>query len=125
MASKNDKAPIDVTWDDQRNICTFGRMHRRHQQLQMLIKNKNKNMEDISDAADEIYISDTTRFVFGEAFVCVDTNGAEELLAQRKAFEQSELDKLKKEFTELEEAMKKLKAKLYAKFGSQIYLENE
>ena len=125
MASKKDTTPIDVSWDDQRNICTFNRMFARHNQLTAMIAAKERNMEDINDAADEIYISDTINFVFGEAFVEVDCNEAEELLDKKKEKEQADLDGLKKELDDLENSMKELKAKLYAKFGSQIYLENK
>lgn len=125
MSSKKDTAPIDVTWDDQRHICTFNRMFARHQQLTAMIKAKQKNLEDITDATDEVYISDTIQFVFGEAFVAVESNEAEELLTAKKEKEEADLDELKKEFDALEESMKQLKAKLYAKFGSQIYLENQ
>ena len=125
MSSKKDTTPIDVSWDDQRNICTFNRMFARHNQLTAMINAKEKNMEDLNDANDEVYISDTIHFVFGEAFVEVDANEAEELCEQKKQREQADLDALKKEFEDLENSMKELKAKLYAKFGSQIYLENK
>lgn len=125
MASKKDKMPIDVTWDDQRNICTFSRQHRRFTQLQSMIAAKKKNLEDLSDATDEVYIADELRFVFGEAFVTVDASGAEELLTARKAREEAELKQLQDELSALEKQMQDRKAQLYAKFGSQIYLENE
>ena len=125
MASQKDKVPIDVTWEDQRSICEFGRKHARHLQLNAMIKAKNKNLEDISDATDEVYISDEIRFVFGESFVTVDANDAEELLNNKKEKEEADLSDLTAEFEALNKSMTELKANLYAKFGSQIYLENE
>jgi prefoldin subunit 4 len=125
MASKNDKSPVDVTREDQARICTFGRMHTRHQQLSGMLAAKKKNLADISDASDEVYISDATSFVLGEAFVQVDAAEAEEMLTARKAREAADMARYEAEFTKLEAAMKDLKAKLYAKFGSQIYLESE
>jgi prefoldin subunit 4 len=125
MASKKDTNPIDVQKDDQNNICTFSRQHRRFTQLQKMIVAKKKNIQDISDATDEVFISDEIRFVFGETFVTVDATGAEELLGERAKREKGELADLEAELKQLEEDMKARKAQLYAKFGSQIYLENE
>ena len=125
MASKKDTQPIDVSWEDQRNICTFSRMHQRFAALQAMIKARQKNMEDISDASDEVFISDSLHFVFGEAFVEIDSSEAEELLTVKKEKEEKELADLHKEFDALEKSMTDLKAQLYAKFGSQIYLENQ
>lgn len=125
MASKKDVKPIDVTSEDQVNICTFSRQHRRFQQLNREIAAKAKNIQDIKDASDEVYISEEVRFVFGEAFVTVDADGAQELIEARKQREEQELNVLNEELTQLGKDMNDRKAQLYAKFGSQIYLEDK
>jgi prefoldin subunit 4 len=125
MASKKDTVAIDVTWDDQRAICTFGRMHRRWNQLVDEISKKKQDLEKLSDASDEVYLCDSMKFVFGESFVTVDSNEADSLLTARKTKTEQELAKLQEEQQFLDGALKKVKAQLYAKFGSQVYLENE
>jgi len=119
------KTAIDVTWNDQRNICTFGRMHRRFNDLVGEIKRKTDDIEKMNDAGDEILIADEIKHVFGESFIAVDSDTAEKYLASKKAVLEGELALLKKEQSELEQGMKGLKAQLYAKFGNQIYLEDE
>ena len=125
MASKKDQVAIDVTWDDQRNICTFGRVHRRFQDLQVELKRKKDDIEKLSDAADEILIADDVKYVFGEAFVTMDSDDAGSYIEGRKNLLEAELATLKDEEAALEKVMSSLKAQLYAKFGSQIYLESE
>jgi prefoldin subunit 4 len=125
MASKKDQVAIDVTWDDQRNICTFGRVHNRFQELQIELKRKKDDIEKLSDAADEVLIADDVKYVFGEAFVTMDADEAGTFIENRKAILEKELATLQAEEKSLEGLMTGLKAQLYAKFGSQIYLESE
>lgn len=125
MASKQEQTPIDVSWEDQRNLCTFGRMNRRFQELDVEIRRRNADIEKLSDAADEILIADDVKYVFGEAFVTLDSDDVGELIESKKNTIESELKALGDEKAALEKAMNQLKSLLYAKFGSQVYLENE
>ncbi len=125
MASKRDQTPVDVTWEDQRSICTFGRLHRHSQHVNDDIKKLMEDMEKLNDAADEIIIADDVMFVFGESFVRMDCDAVGERIETRKGQLTHELEVLKAEKAQLEAVMGKLKAQLYAKFGSQIYLESE
>lgn len=125
MASKRDKDPIDVTWEDQRSICTFGRLHRRHQALIDLIKVKKQEVENLSDASDECLIADEVAFVFGESFVHLNSDKGRDLVEERKGETERELHDMLAEKEALWAIMTKLKGALYAKFGSQIYLEAE
>lgn len=125
MASRTDTAAVDVTWDDQRNICTFGRIHRRYMQLAEIIKRKQTEVENLDDASDEVLIADDVKMVYGESFITVDSDVASDMLSAKVDTAKEELQKLNDEKEHLDEQMGKLKAQLYAKFGSQIYLENE
>ena len=126
MASKKDMTAIDVTRDDQNNICTFGRMHRRAGVLNELIKKKKQDMENINDAADEIMIADSCKLVYGECFVTAEPDTeVTDILEERKAQIGNEITELEQEKENLDSLMKDLKGRLYAKFGSQIYLESE
>ena len=125
MASKKDTQAIDVTWDDQRNICTFGRIHNRYTMLMDMIARKKTDVDALDDACDEVMIADDVKVVFGESFAHLDADQASTVLEAKKALAQQELEELNAEKEKLDAAMKGLKAQLYAKFGSQIYLENE
>jgi prefoldin subunit 4 len=125
MASKKDTTPIDVTWEDQRGLCTFGRMHRRFQEIDSEIRRRDADIEKLTDAADEIIIADDVKYVFGESFITLDCDDVSTLIEAKKSSLESEASALRQEKEGLEKAMAALKSVLYAKFGSQVYLESE
>lgn len=125
MASKRDKVAIEVTWEDQRNICTFSRTHRRYAEVQQIMARLKSDIEKITDATDEIIIADDVKYVFGESFVAMDMDAAGELLEAKKTSLEEELAEREGELEDLQKTIERLKVQLYAKFGSQIYLENE
>ncbi|CUG77071.1 prefoldin-like protein, putative [Bodo saltans] len=125
MASKKDTTPIDVTWEDQRGLCTFGRMHRRFQEIDAEIRRRDTDIEKLTDAADEIIIADDVKYVFGESFITLDCDDVSTLIETKKASLEAEAQALRQEKEGLEKAMAGLKSVLYAKFGSQVYLESE
>lgn len=124
VAKKSD-TPVDVTWEDQRSICIFSRLHRRAQHLQRRTKVLADDIEKLDDASTEVMICDEVKYVFGEAFVDVGCDTAVELLdAEKDRITQEKAD-VEAELHEVEGALGELKAQLYAKFGSQIYLEDK
>jgi prefoldin subunit 4 len=123
--SREDEVDVDVTWEDQKKICTFGRMNQRMLELVDEIKDKKEEVEKCSDASTEIYIADDIKCVLGEAFVAIETDAAEEFIDQRKESLEAEIDTMEKELEDIQKRMKEFKGQLYAKFGKSIYLENE
>ncbi|CAG9575095.1 conserved hypothetical protein [Leishmania major strain Friedlin] len=124
MVKKND-VPIDVTWEDQRNICVFSRLHRRAQTLNRRLKLLRDDIEKLDDASTEAMICDEVKYVFGEAFVDVECDQAVDLLDEEKQRIESEKEEVEAELKDLDVTLTELKAQLYAKFGSQIYLEEK
>ncbi|KAK7200369.1 Prefoldin subunit [Novymonas esmeraldas] len=124
VAKKSD-VPIDVTWEDQRNICIFSRLHRRVQTLTRRLKLLADDVEKLDDASTEAMICDEVKYVFGEAFVDVECDEAVDLLDAEKQRLEAEKAEAEAELRGLEAALTELKAQLYAKFGSQIYLEEK
>ncbi|CAJ1026381.1 Prefoldin subunit, putative [Leishmania lindenbergi] len=123
-AKKND-VPVDVTWEDQQNICIFSRLHRRVQALNRRLKLLTDDIEKLDDAGTEVMICDEVKYVFGEAFVDVECDQAVDLLDAEKQRIESEKEEVEAELKDLHVALGELKAQLYAKFGSQIYLEEK
>lgn len=123
--AKTNDVPIDVTWEDQRNICVFSRLHRRVQTLNRRLKLLSDDIEKLDDASTEVMICDQVKYVFGEAFVDVECDDAVELLDAEKTRMEQEKAEVDAELKELAAALNDLKAQLYAKFGSQIYLEEK
>ena len=125
MSAKGQAPAADVCWADQKMICTFGRFHSRIEELEVEIGKKKEDLEKLVDAADEIYIADDIKVVYGENFVTMDMDGAGELIEEKTNMLKSELEEHESELNTLNERAKVLKGQLYAKFGNNIYLERE
>eukprot|EP01064_Diplonema_japonicum_P020695 TRINITY_DN30281_c0_g1_i1.p1 TRINITY_DN30281_c0_g1~~TRINITY_DN30281_c0_g1_i1.p1 ORF type:complete len:143 (+),score=41.14 TRINITY_DN30281_c0_g1_i1:42-431(+) len=126
MASKdNEPAVVSVTWDDQKKICNFGRLHKRELEVKEEVALLNQRLEHIDDAETEIYIADDIKFTLGESFVAMDTDEVDTLLNQTKDETEKQLGVLNGELDAIADVMKSLKADLYAKFGKAIYLETD
>lgn len=125
MTAKTNEVPIDVTWEDQQRICTFSRLHKKIQHLKSRQHRMSDDLEKLEDASTEVMICDEVKYVFGEAFVDLPSDEAGDLLEQEKERVLGEKEKVDKELESLEAALTALKAQLYAKFGSQIYLEDK
>ncbi|ACO64272.1 predicted protein [Micromonas commoda] len=115
----------EVSWDDQQNICAFGRLNTRLHEVNAELKAKSKMVEDLDEASNELIIADedTVRFSVGETFVTVDNDDAETMLQAQIAEVGAEVSALEKEKKDITSAMAELKEKLYKKFGNNINLE--
>merc|ERR1711907_180324 len=117
---------VEVLWEDQKRINSFGRLHNRKVELLSHVRVQEKLVEDLEDASNEIMLSDddVVKYTVGECFVHMDGDAAEERLTPEAGRAASELDTLKKELDEINEEMASLKKLLYAKFKDQINLED-
>eukprot|EP01063_Lacrimia_lanifica_P040805 TRINITY_DN9390_c0_g1_i1.p1 TRINITY_DN9390_c0_g1~~TRINITY_DN9390_c0_g1_i1.p1 ORF type:complete len:130 (+),score=74.94 TRINITY_DN9390_c0_g1_i1:57-446(+) len=126
MASKeNEPVVVNVTWEDQKRICNFGRLHKRQVDVKDEIELLKTRLEHISDAETEIYVADDVKFALGESFVAMDCDQVDTLLVDSKEAAEKNLETLENEMTAIAAAMKTMKGELYAKFGNAIYLETE
>lgn len=125
MATKPNEVPVDVTWEDQKRICTFSRLHKKIKHLQSKLQRLVEDSDKIDDACSEIMICDVVKYVFGEAFVDLPAEEAGELLEAEKERLGEERGTVETELATLNGALDALKAQLYAKFGTQIYLEDK
>ena len=117
---------MDVTWEDQQKINTFGRLNIRKEEIEDEMAELDEELNKINDAADEIIISDDIKFSVGEVFCQVeDSDAAEDMLEKERRRTKDSLNKLKNEQELIVSKMKELKAQLYAKFGKNINLEYE
>ena len=121
-----EEAEVDVTWEDQQKINTFGRLNIRKEEIEDEVAELKEEINKINDAADEIIISDDIKFTVGEVFVDVqDSDAGEEMLERERRRTKDALNKLDSEYELVTGKMKELKAQLYAKFGKNINLEYE
>lgn len=122
-SSSSEDNTYQITWEDQKKINNFSRINVRFNELEREITELKEELNKLNDASDEIFISDNISYVVGELFVEVNADQAEKLLEERKEKVKKDLKDRQKEFKDIENKMKELKANLYARFGSHINLE--
>lgn len=118
-----EEAEVDVSWEDQQKINTFGRLNIRREEVEEEIAQLKEELNKVNDAADEIIISDDVKFHVGDVYVDVDTDTCEQMLEVERKRVNKQLKSLESEHVLLSSKMKELKAQLYAKFGRNINLE--
>ena len=116
---------MEVTFDDQRAINTFGRLNNRKHELEDSIKEKKKALEDLEDAGNELMLADeeVVKYRVGGVFVHMDTSGAEERIEAGTEVMEGELGAAEAELKEIQTQMGDMKKVLYGRFGNAINLE--
>lgn len=122
----NDSKEIGVVWEDQQRINEFGRLNHRFTEIKDEIGMVKRELADLNDAEGDIEVlldDDACKIRVGTLMVEVSNDEAEEYVKECKIEKEEEMAALKKEMSEIDAKMNKLKAVLYAKFGKQINLE--
>lgn len=89
---------------------------------------KQNDLRSLEEAVDEIELFDEDEqipFVVGEVFISYNLSKTQELLAEAKEKKELEIKRIEEKCRELQGLMADLKAALYNRFGSNIYLEND
>lgn len=82
----------------------------------------------MEEAAEEIALFDDDEqipFAIGEVFISNNLAKTQELLAEAKAKKELEIKEIDESCRKVQNIMNELKAQLYHRFGSNIYLEND
>eukprot|EP00246_Nothoceros_aenigmaticus_P017285 TRINITY_DN8353_c0_g1_i2.p1 TRINITY_DN8353_c0_g1~~TRINITY_DN8353_c0_g1_i2.p1 ORF type:complete len:127 (-),score=38.95 TRINITY_DN8353_c0_g1_i2:356-736(-) len=117
----------EVTWEDQQNINSFGRLNSKFHELEDEIKIKKDMEEDLEDAGNELILSDddVVRYQIGEVFSHLSKDEVETRLETLKEETTKELARLEEEKETVLEKMAGLKKILYGKFKDSINLEED
>jgi prefoldin subunit 4 len=100
---------IDVTWEDQRRINTFGRLATRVTELDEEIAKLREEINRINDATDEIILTDDIKFLVGEVFIDVDNDNAEQMLESEKKRLEKSIRTKEGELKRIQETAKQIK----------------
>lgn len=116
-----------VTWQDQQNINTFGRLNNRLHELDDEIKLKREVAANLEDAENELILADDeeVRCLKGEVYLHMAKDDLDGLLQQLKDATAHEAGALRDERAGVLERMEALKVTLYGKFGDAINLEED
>ena len=112
--------------EDQQHINSFGRLNGRLHDFEDDLKAKLSQYELLDDASNEIILADDDemiRYAFGETYLELSKDQADEMLEKQKEQVEAEMDEIKLELKKTQETLADLKAKLYGRFGKNINLE--
>ena len=114
-----------ISREDQIKINLFSRTNQKYNELQFDIKKLKHELENLQDAegAVEEAMGDPLKLFIGEALIEVDDEAAQGYVEKVMEEKQEELEKLQDRSDEYETELKNLKSFLYARFGSNINLE--
>lgn len=119
---------IQVTYEDQQKINKFARQNARLEDLTDELKSKQKELQNLEDAKEELLLFDETDsipYMLGEVFVNLEQSQTEEMLDKAKEAINEEIAIIQANCESIRQTMSELKVQLYAKFGSNINLEPE
>ena len=118
-------ARADVRWEDQEKINRFSYISTQCKELEAEAKTKEENLSSYQDAMDEIELlmGDPVRILVGESLVQVTDEEATGRLEGLKEQRRNELEGIRAKIEEYQKEMNSLKSHLYAKFGTNINLE--
>ncbi|KAG2434166.1 hypothetical protein HXX76_007893 [Chlamydomonas incerta] len=121
------QAHIEVLAEDQQRINAFSRLHMKMQELERKLASEKRYLEELEDASNELMLSDddNVRFLVGECLVHFEKDTAESRLEEVTKEAQDSSVKTAADLADVKKQLGDLKAHLYAKFGTQINLEEE
>ena len=142
VAASGDTPDAEVTLEDQKQINRFARLNGKEEDLDAVLKNLQRQLDNVKEANDELMLADdddlddldddkTTRdlsnihFRVGESFIAVTKDDAEKLLEVKQKELEAEVAELQSRIAPMKEEMLNIKAKLYAKFGTNINLDHD
>ncbi|CAI8038062.1 Prefoldin subunit 4 [Geodia barretti] len=127
-STKEGVKDVEVEKEDQMRINLFARKNARLLDIREKITEKEKELQNLEDASDELMMGDSdipVPYQVGETFIHVKEEEAQEIMEKAKERLQEELTKLKTSSETIEGVMTHLKVQLYSKFGDNINLEAE
>lgn len=119
---------VHVTVDDQAKINKFAKHNAKLNDLKDELVGKNNDLKSLEEAVDEIELldeDDQIPYVVGEVFISYSVEKTRELLAKDMERKKDEIKRIEEKCRDLQGLTGELKAALYRRFGTNIYLESE
>lgn len=109
---------MQVTFEDQQKINSFGRLNTYLQELEIEIKNLKDEIQRFEWSTEEIWTSDNIFYNIGEMFIVMeDADQTESNINAALETKKQILENKEKLLTKISTKMNELKSELYAKFG--------
>ncbi|XP_077543110.1 prefoldin subunit 4 isoform X1 [Haemaphysalis longicornis] len=117
---------VQVTTEDQEMINNFARQNARLEDATEEMKQLEKELRNLEDAADEVMMSEddmTVPYQLGDVFINMDPEETQHMIERAKEQNKSRAKVLEEEIRTIKNIMAELKSQLYKKFGNNINLE--
>ncbi|KAM3144643.1 hypothetical protein pb186bvf_003250 [Paramecium bursaria] len=125
---KVNSGDLEVQKEDQLKINQFSRLNMHYHELVRSQNIKKDQISQLNDGYEEMELmedDEKIQYRFGDSFFSVSIEKAQKLIDRQKSILQKQLEEISKQVDDTIKQMKNLKAKLYAKFGTQINLEDD
>ena len=144
-SSTTDAPSEEVTLEDQRKINRFAMLNGKEEELDLILKDLKRRLENVEEASNELLLADdddlddddlgdndgkskdfsNIHFKVGDAFIGINKEESEKLLEKKRKELEIEIHKIERRIAPMKEEMSNIKANLYAKFGNNINLDND
>lgn len=126
LGSGDTETDVQVTTEDQEMINNFARQNARLEDATEEMKQLEKELRNLEDAADEVMMSEddmTVPYQLGDVFINMDPEETQHMIERAKEQNKSRAKVLEEEIRTIKNIMAELKSQLYKKFGNNINLE--
>lgn len=117
---------VQISYQDQSKINSFAINNNKLHDLQDDLADKKKELENVSEAIDELIVLDETEIVpfqYGEVYTYLSVKDASVELEKKKEQVEEQINALQNKIKSVQDILADLKKQLYAKFGNKINLE--
>lgn len=117
---------VQISYQDQSKINSFAINNNKLHDLQDDLADKKKELENVSEAIDELIVLDETEIVpfqYGEVYTYLSVKDASVELEKKKEQVEEQINALQNKIKSVQDILTDLKKQLYAKFGNKINLE--
>ncbi|KAN0063456.1 hypothetical protein ACQY0O_003903 [Thecaphora frezii] len=128
MLNEHDQNDVEVSWEDQQSINAFSRLNSTYADVEEDLRLKREEKEALDDLAIELELADDdddVLYKIADSFVSIPHPHAMERLERDQKRADDEIHALETMLDDYDAQMKRLKVKLYAKFGDNINLERD
>ncbi|KAG4101564.1 Prefoldin, subunit 4 [Neocallimastix lanati (nom. inval.)] len=133
LLNESEEVDVEVNWEDQQNINLFSTLNIKLENYEAefeKVKKEKEYMDDLQQEIEQLELlsedeNEKVKFLIGDAFVEITIPECQELIEEKLAIFEKQLDDYQTKIDDANEQMAKLKAILYGKFGKSINLEKD
>eukprot|EP00833_Pecoramyces_ruminatium_P018350 jgi/Orpsp1_1/1192382/evm.model.d7180000092801.1 len=124
LLNESEEVDVEVNWEDQQNINLFSTLNIKLENYEAeyeKVKKEKEYMDDLQQEIEQLELlsedeNEKVKFLIGDAFVEITIPECQELIEEKLASFEKQLDDYQSKIDDANEQMARLKAILYGKF---------